>query len=173
MTHDHPRPMQPLSASAHPGTSRAVAIKQPSASYGELHPVGGGDPIPLLKETLVIGRRESSDIVLRFPNVSGTHCELSLVAGQWIVRDLGSSNGTKVNGTRVTEQRLQPGDKLTVAKHTFEIAYEPARLGATEVIGQKSVADNIFGRSLLNSAGLEHGPADGAAPPPRSGRHSI
>ena len=141
--------------------------------YGELLPLGGGDPIPLLKPALKIGRRESADIVLRFPNVSGIHCEMTLTDGYWTVTDLRSSNGTKVNGTRVTEQRLQPGDKLTVAKHTFEIAYEPARLGATEVIGQKSVADNIFGRSLLNSAGLEHGPADGAAPPPRSGRPSI
>ena len=55
--------------------------------YGELQPVGGGDPIPLLKPSLVVGRRESSDIVLRFPNVSGTHCELSLVDGDWFVKD--------------------------------------------------------------------------------------
>ena len=72
---------------------------------GELMPVGGGDPIPLLKPNLVIGRRESSDIVLRFPNVSGSHCELVLDGGYWTVRDLGSSNGIKVNGTRTTEQR--------------------------------------------------------------------
>jgi hypothetical protein len=45
------------------------------------------------------------------------------------VEDLGSTNGTKVNGTRVTEQRLQPGDKIGIAKHTYEISYEPAKLG--------------------------------------------
>ena len=44
--------------------------------FGELIPVGGGDPIPLMKEQLVIGRREKCDIVLRFANVSGEHCEL-------------------------------------------------------------------------------------------------
>ncbi|MCE9632188.1 MAG: FHA domain-containing protein [Planctomycetia bacterium] len=142
--------------------------------YGELLPLGGGDPIPLLKPSLKIGRRESADIVLRFPNVSGIHCELTLTDGYWTVTDLRSSNGTKVNGTRVTEQRLQPGDKLGIAKHMFEIAYEPARLGATEVIEEKSVADNIFGRSLLSSAGLEHRETDAAAsPPPRSRRQSI
>ena len=53
--------------------------------YGELLPVGGGDPIPLLKTTLVIGRRESADIVLRFPNVSGSHCELCVVEGYWVI----------------------------------------------------------------------------------------
>jgi adenylate cyclase len=42
--------------------------------YGELVPVGGGDNIPLLKPNLIVGRRESCDIVLRFANVSGQHC---------------------------------------------------------------------------------------------------
>jgi adenylate cyclase len=123
--------------------------------YGELQPLGGGDPIPLLKTTLLIGRRESADIVLRFPNVSGQHCELTLVNGFWHVKDLGSSNGTKVNGVRVTEQRLTPGDTLSVAKHEYEVDYEPATLGATEFPPEPTPKENIFGRSLLESAGLE------------------
>lgn len=127
-----------------------------SQVYGELLPVGGGDPIPLLKPLLIVGRRESADIVLRFPNVSGSHCELSLVDGFWTVKDLRSSNGIKVNGVRVTEQRLEPGDKLAVAKHVYEIAYEPARLGAAVAAEEKSPQESIFGRSLLESAGLEN-----------------
>lgn len=123
--------------------------------YGELLPVGGGDPIPLLKPILTVGRRESADIVLRFPNVSGLHCELSLVEGYWSVKDLRSSNGTKVNGVRVSEQRLQPGDKLGVAKHVFEISYEPARLGGGAAPEPNSESDNPFTRSLLEAAGLE------------------
>jgi len=123
--------------------------------YGELQPIGGGDPIPLLKTMLLIGRRESADIVLRFPNVSGHHCELTLVDGYWTVKDLGSSNGTKVNGARVSEQRLNPGDKLAVAKHEYEVAYEPTRLGATEFPAEQTPQESIFNRSLLESAGLE------------------
>lgn len=130
---------------------------------GELIPSGGGDPIPLLKTVLSVGRRESSDIVLRFPNVSGRHCELSLVDGNWVVKDLGSSNGIKVNGVRVTEQRLDPGDKLSVARHDFEIQYEPARLGATgKPVEKPSAVESIFSRSLLEAAGLE-----GRRPPDR------
>ena len=49
--------------------------------YGELIPLGGGDPIPLLKKILLVGRRESCDIVLRFSNVSAHHCQLSVVGG--------------------------------------------------------------------------------------------
>jgi predicted component of type VI protein secretion system len=124
-------------------------------NYGELVPLGGGDPIPLLGPALVVGRRESTDIVLRFPNVSGQHCELTIVDGYWVVKDLGSSNGTKVNGSRITEQRLEPGDTLSIAKHEFEIAYEPARLGATAAPPEESPKAGLFSRSLLEAAGLE------------------
>lgn len=124
------------------------------ATYGELQPIGGGDPIPLLRSTLVIGRRESSDIVLRFPNVSGTHCELSLNDGHWFVKDLGSSNGTKINGTRVGEGRLAPGDKLSVGRHEYEISYDPSLLGNGS--GSSAPLRDIFSRSLLATAGLEN-----------------
>lgn len=138
-----------------PGGGTRPMHLQDHTMYGELHPVGGGDPIPLLKTVLMIGRRESADIVLRFPNVSGHHCELTLVNGYWNVKDLGSSNGTKVNGSRVTEQRIAPGDKLSVAKHEYEVCYEPASLGASEFPAESSAQDNVFSRSLLESAGLE------------------
>lgn len=143
-------------------------------NYGELVPRGGGDPIPLLRPALVVGRRESTDIVLRFPNVSGRHCELTIVDGYWVVKDLGSSNGTKVNGSRVIEQRLEPGDTLSIAKHEFDIIYEPARLGAKAAPPEESPRANLFSRSLLEAAGLESrrpasrpSPANRPSPPNR------
>lgn len=146
----------------------------PITMYGELLPVGGGDPIPLLKTVLTVGRRESADIVLRFPNVSGQHCELSLVDGSWVVKDLRSSNGTKVNGTRVTEQRLQPGDRLSIAKHEFEISYTPSRTGAAPANEPTSAGENIFSRSLLETAGLESSRIpDPRHPSGKPRRHSI
>ena len=98
--------------------------------YGELIPLGGGDPIPLLKKTLLIGRRESCDIVLRFSNVSAHHCQMTLNGGYWYVKDLQSRNGIKINGARVEEKRLGSGDELAVAKHKYTIHYDPAELGA-------------------------------------------
>ena len=154
-----------------PANSGAVGpADRAAANLGELHPVGGGDPIPLLKPMLVIGRRENCDIILRFANVSGAHCKLSLDSGWWYVRDLKSSNGTKVNGERVTERRLAPGDKLSVAKHHFDIHYDPAKLGSTATILDDDLQD-VFSRSLLDSAGLEHRrPAAPPAAPPRRPR---
>lgn len=142
--------------------------------YGELIPQGGGDPIPLLKTELLIGRRESCDIVLRFPNVSSNHCQLLIQHGYWYLRDLNSRNGCKVNGTRVTEKRVDPGDQLTIAKHSYEIRYSPTALGATGP-PPDDTAVQIFSKSLLERAGLvkarpqDLGPDDRAG----SGRYNV
>lgn len=124
-------------------------------NYGELIPLGGGDPIPLLKKSLLVGRRESCDIVLRFPNVSAHHCQLTLMNGYWYVRDLQSRNGVKVNNQRVTDdKRLDPGDNLAVAKHRFQISYAPADLGAVGPPPTDGDRNEIFQKSLLERAGL-------------------
>src|SRR5437868_14254555 len=88
---------------------------------GELVPVGGGDAVPLQQDVMTIGRRKTCDICLDFPNVSGTHAELSLKNGVWYVRDLGSTNGVKVNGERTLRRPLRPGDEICVANHKYTI----------------------------------------------------
>jgi pSer/pThr/pTyr-binding forkhead associated (FHA) protein len=120
---------------------------------GELAPVGGGDIIPLIRDRLVIGRRETCDIPLRLPNVSGMHCELHFRKGFWWLRDLGSTNGVKVNGLRVLEKLLHPGDTITIAKKSFTIDYTPP-------VGQRALEEileeeeDVMGQSLLEKAGL-------------------
>ncbi|MBM81376.1 MAG: forkhead-associated protein [Planctomycetaceae bacterium] len=117
---------------------------------GELVPCGGGDPIPLLKAKLLIGRRSRCDIALRFPNVSSHHCELELVNGYWYVRDMNSRNGVKVNNERCENKWLLPGDILSVAKHRYEILYTPTSEGPPP-----DIDEDPFARSLLEKAGLE------------------
>lgn len=128
-----------------------------STNYGELVPIGGGDTVPLLKKDLLIGRRESCDIVLRFPNVSAHHCQLYVNGGYWYARDMKSRNGTKVNNVPITEKRLDPGDELAVAKHRYEIRYVPMDLGAVGPPPNDDLKSGIFGRSLLERAGLAGG----------------
>jgi pSer/pThr/pTyr-binding forkhead associated (FHA) protein len=127
----------------------------PVESVGELVPVGGGDPIPLRRGVLTIGRRESCDISLKFPNVSGLHCELAYKdAGFWQVRDLGSTNGIKVNGERVLNRPLRPGDEIAIAKRKYKIQYNltPAAEAAIEAV--LSEDENVFSQSLMEKAGL-------------------
>jgi adenylate cyclase len=118
---------------------------------GELIPVGGGDAIPLVRAVLTIGRRESCDICLRMNNVSGTHCELTFCEGHWIIRDMDSTNGIKVNGVRVPKKVLHPGDTITIAKRNFTIEYTP-------VVGkhamEEMMEDDMLSQGLLEKAGL-------------------
>jgi pSer/pThr/pTyr-binding forkhead associated (FHA) protein len=67
-----------------------------------------------------IGRSKDTDCVLRDPNVSRRHAELRRAeSGDWQIVDLGSTNGIKVNGRRVSSSRLSPGDEVTVGTTTF------------------------------------------------------
>ena len=131
-------------------------------AFGVLEPIGGGDSIPLLKEHVVVGRRESCDICLRFSNVSSRHCELTLQHGYWKVRDLQSTNGVKVNGERVIEKRIYPGDELTIAKHRFRVDYVPTTSRSTDAEVDE-LHEDIMRFSLLERAGLVKRP-DAAAP---------
>jgi hypothetical protein len=135
--------------------------------YGELIPLGGGDPIPLIKKQMLVGRRESCDIRLRFANVSAHHCQLFVNGGYWYVRDMQSRNGVKVNGIKVQEKRIDPGDALSVAKHNYTLDYSPADLGAVGPPPADDLPAEIMTESLLSRAGLRSS-APGSKPPEKA-----
>jgi hypothetical protein len=66
----------------------------------------------LLRAQMVIGRSSSCQLVLADATVSRRHAELRIEDGRWLLRDLGSSNGTWVNGRRVFEAEVRPGDTV-------------------------------------------------------------
>jgi hypothetical protein len=67
-----------------------------------------------------IGRSKQVECVLGDPNVSRRHAELRRSqTGDWTIADLGSTNGVKVNGRRVSSTRLSPGDEVTLGTTTF------------------------------------------------------
>jgi adenylate cyclase len=109
-----------------------------------------------MKEKLLVGRRESCDIVLRFANVSAHHCQLTFDSGYLYVRDLGSRNGIKVNDLKVEDKRLDPGDILSIAKHKYEVSYDPTERGALGPPPPENASREIMAESLLSRAGLQH-----------------
>lgn len=70
---------------------------------------------------LSVGRAHGSDILLDDTTVSRSHAELLWRSGTWIVRDLGSRNGTFLNGSAVQRAQLQPGDRLEFAVAAFRV----------------------------------------------------
>ena len=75
----------------------------------------------------VLGRSSDADITIEDRWISRLHCELTEEDGMLIVRDLGSTHGTFVNGRQVSQARLRPDDKLTIGLTSFAASY---RLGA-------------------------------------------
>ena len=79
--------------------------------------------ITLGKDTLIIGRLAECDIAFDDSNVSRRHAEIKALVGGYAVNDLGSTNGTKVNGVTITfERALRDGDIISVGSHS--IRYE-------------------------------------------------
>ena len=72
-------------------------------------------------QTIVVGRAVTTDLPIYDPTVSRRHAELVHANDSVTVRDLGSSNGTFVNGSRVTQTNLSDGDAVTFGKVAFKL----------------------------------------------------
>jgi hypothetical protein len=95
---------------AQPTATRALVVTE-----GRRHPLEAGGS--------VIGRSRECDVVLADPNVSRRHAEIGMKDGSWMVRDLGSTNGVRVNdGAVAAVQALAPGDRIKLG--TAELVFE-------------------------------------------------
>ncbi len=90
-----------------------------------LVPLDGGPPIDITREMTVVGRKEECDLRLDHKSVSKMHCVLVMTDGLLLLRDLGSTNGTRVNGQRVRRAALLPNDQLTIANFKFRVHLGP------------------------------------------------
>jgi FhaA, N-terminal domain/FHA domain len=72
------------------------------------------------KDRVSIGRLDESDIALADPGVSRRHAEVRRQDGEYVVIDLGSTNGTMVNESTITERTLKPGDRITIGRSVLE-----------------------------------------------------
>jgi len=66
------------------------------------------------KGSIVLGRSRTCDLTLATPDASRRHAEIVCARGGWLLRDLGSTNGTFLNGDRVDEREIHPGDRIEI-----------------------------------------------------------
>ena len=83
-----------------------------------------GRSYALTKNRMIMGRSSASDVVVDDINASRSHAELRLEqSGAWSITDLGSTNGTYVNGQRITTRSLNEGDRISVGMTDLGFTY--------------------------------------------------
>jgi hypothetical protein len=107
---------QPLA----PGQLPAADADPSPAEIVPMQDAGPGAPIGLTKDRTVIGRLPESDVVVDDPGASRRHAEIRRENGEFVLADLGSTNGTMVNESTVGEHVLQDGDRITIGKAVLE-----------------------------------------------------
>jgi predicted component of type VI protein secretion system len=103
---------------------------------------GKSKEFPLGKLPVHIGRGEDCKVRVPLPSVSRKHCELLIEDDEFAVKDLGSSNGTYVNGERVRSHELVPGDLLALGPCVFVVRIDghPKEIDPVESYAAGAVA---------------------------------
>jgi pSer/pThr/pTyr-binding forkhead associated (FHA) protein len=129
-----------------------------------------GTPDVLLTGLLtVVGRHPGCDARLDSSRVSRRHCCLALDGGECLVRDLGSTNGTRINGQLIKDGLLRPGDVLGIAHLRFRLVLsDPSNSKPANAVPRGPEPDpaNLVLETALDMAHSNLQPADDENPPP-------
>jgi predicted component of type VI protein secretion system len=90
----------------------------------QLLALDNGPSILLDKPILLLGRHPECDIQIDSRKISRRHCCIAQVSDYLVVRDLGSTNGIRINGLRVVEGRLSAGDELTIGNSRYKVTWD-------------------------------------------------
>ena len=91
----------------------------------ELIPIDGSAPIPIKRDVTVLGRRDFCDVQIDDPSLSKRHCVLVKTDGLLIVRDLATTNGTRVKGQKIRWAALLPDDRIAFGAIKFRVYLGP------------------------------------------------
>ena len=98
----------------------------------------------MIHGSMTFGRSSNCDIIIEGEYMSRRHAELSLKGGGLRIVDLGSSNGTCVNGKKVNEHQLKPGDKISFDKEVFLVAGPVGDVAATSFLDDDEEEATMF-----------------------------
>jgi pSer/pThr/pTyr-binding forkhead associated (FHA) protein len=80
-----------------------------------------GPSVLIDKPIMLFGRHQECDVQLNSKKISRRHCCLAQVDDHLVIRDLGSTNGILINGVKVTEGTLVPGDELVIGNFRYQV----------------------------------------------------
>ena len=132
----------------------------------QLIPLEGGSPVEIMKDLTLVGRKEDCDLRLDHKSVSKMHCVIVKTDGLLLLRDLGSTNGTRVNGQRVRRAALLPNDQVSIASYKFRVFLGPDEAALpmsapnehTQQLDANEVANLL--RQVKQKAGLDDSDPD-------------
>lgn len=139
-----------------PSGHTAAFVVQPTSGGNATIPsnafliVDGNQVFPLDRTVINIGRRADNHLVLADPRVSRAHAQIRAIRGQYVLFDLNSTGGTMVNGRRVNQYTLKPGDVISLS-------------GVPLIYGEDSPPDNNATTRQTNyspQANSHHGPPE-------------
>lgn len=134
---------------------KTVLISSPFGPDGEVPPKGvlrvifgndRGREFSLGYDTMVVGRSLQCSIVLNDPSVSRKHFEVNFKDGNWVIKDLGSGNGTKVNGNKISEIVLEEGMQIEIGQTILEFTLGGEKTRAIDLSEGKSEAMTLVGQ---------------------------
>jgi predicted component of type VI protein secretion system len=128
-----------------------------------------------LRTPVVIGRSRQAELTVAHPMISRRHCEIFEVGGLLMIRDLGSLNGTMVEGQRIQESPLCPGNEINLGPLTFRAEYQytgdlasvPAPKLAEETPSQPQAQSDTEGPTFV---AVNQTPQSPSVDPPAAGR---
>jgi predicted component of type VI protein secretion system len=119
-----PAPQTPIVLGEDEPVGGATTVMPARASSAVIHVLGGSSPPTRVRGEATLGRLPECDISLNDPSVSRRHARLVEDAGAWRIEDLGSTNGVKVNGERVTEGHVTHGDRIELGSVKLAFSLE-------------------------------------------------
>jgi FHA domain len=120
-----------------------------------------GPDITLDRTMVVVGRHPNCDTRLDSLRVSRHHCCMTQESGEVVVRDLGSTNGIRINGQRVEIGRLRPGDELSIAHIRYRLENGQ---GHEQTIAEPAGLGGVLGRN--EGRGIPPPPVAAVSSPP-------
>jgi hypothetical protein len=107
----------PMGAGMQPGAS-------PQGALGALAAYYEGRRVPIDKDRFIIGRgKQSTDLLLKDPNVSRQHAMVELSQGTHFIVDMGSTNGVEFRGQRISRKAIEEGDVYSVCGHEIRFSF--------------------------------------------------
>jgi hypothetical protein len=131
-----------------------------------LNPEGGGAPIVIDQTVSRVGRDAASDVHLRDASVSRQHAEIERRGDDWMITDLNSGNGVRIDQKKIHEAALLPGQLLHIGNLGFRVEIDRGDDGATMMLGRSPLLEEGSDRTLLASGPPQFPVGEPAGPPP-------